>query len=153
MRYEILDEVRPVIETLAYSDKYRKLLDEIWADKVRLEGRINENTQADTRSDTNTMPYRIYEQLGRDDIMKEERNITMINYTKAKVTGRLVNVLCQVGFTTLSAKFLILEILVDWDTPIVVGCGFLDTIRGNIDFPNRILNTFDRLTRKTYRAA
>ncbi|GJY04447.1 hypothetical protein Tco_0370387 [Tanacetum coccineum] len=126
MRYEIQEEVRPVIETLAYSDKYRKLLDEIWADKVRLdgmikpeeervmvkvkgqmlkekkdpgaflfpirlEGRINENALADTGSDTNTMPYRIYEQLGRDDIMKEERNITMINYTEAEVTGRLVN--------------------------------------------------------------
>ncbi|GJX33194.1 hypothetical protein Tco_0243049 [Tanacetum coccineum] len=95
MRYEILEEVRPVIETLAYSDKYRKLLDEIWADKVRLdgmikpeeervmvkvkgqmlkekkdpgaflfpirlEGQINENALADTGSDTNTMPYRIY---------------------------------------------------------------------------------------------
>ncbi|GJZ11038.1 retrotransposon ORF1 [Tanacetum coccineum] len=126
MRYEMLEEVRPVIETLAYSDKYRKLLDEIWADKVkldgrikpeeeramvkvkgqmlkekkdpgaflfliRLEGRINENALADTGSDNNTMPYRIYEQLGRDNIMKEERNITMINYTKAEVTGRLVN--------------------------------------------------------------
>ncbi|GKA43941.1 hypothetical protein Tco_0736665 [Tanacetum coccineum] len=125
MRYKIQEEVRPVIETLAYNDKYRKLLDEIWADKVRLdgmikpeeekamakmkgqmlkekkdsgafifpirlEGRINENALADTGSDTNTMPYRIYEQLGRDDIMKEDRNITMINYTEAKVTGRLI---------------------------------------------------------------
>ncbi|GJS66767.1 hypothetical protein Tco_0681331 [Tanacetum coccineum] len=96
MRYEILEEVRPVIETLAHSDKYRKLLDEIWADKVRLdgmvkpeeervmvkvkgqmlkekkdplaflflirlEGQIDENALADTGSDTNTMPYRIYE--------------------------------------------------------------------------------------------
>ncbi|GJZ56439.1 hypothetical protein Tco_0611632 [Tanacetum coccineum] len=65
------------------------------------------------------MPYRIYEQLGRDDIMKEDRNITMINYTEAEVTDRLVNVLCQVGFTTQSAKFLILEIPVDRDAPIV----------------------------------
>ncbi|GKE46543.1 hypothetical protein Tco_1477801, partial [Tanacetum coccineum] len=40
MRYEILQEVRPIIETLAYSDKYRKLLDEIWADKVRLDGMV-----------------------------------------------------------------------------------------------------------------
>ncbi|GJS60891.1 DNA-directed DNA polymerase [Tanacetum coccineum] len=188
MRYEILDEVRPVIETLAYSDKYRKLLDEIWANKVRLdgmikpkeervmvkvkgqmlkekkdpgellflirlEGRIDENALADTGSDTNTMPYRIYEQLGRDDIMKENRNITMINYTEAEVTGRLVNVLCQVGFTTLSAKFLILEIPVDRDTPIVVGRGFLDTIGGNIDIPNKTFTTFDGLTRQTFRAA
>ncbi|GJY14352.1 hypothetical protein Tco_0384774 [Tanacetum coccineum] len=139
MRYEMLEEVRPVIETLAYHDKYRKMLDEIWADKVRLdemikpeeeramikvkgqmlkekkdpgafifpirlECLINENALADTRSDINTMPYRIYEQLGRDDIVQENRNITMINYTEAEVTGRLVNVLCQVGFTTLTAK-------------------------------------------------
>ncbi|GJU15429.1 hypothetical protein Tco_1143395 [Tanacetum coccineum] len=86
---------------------------------IRLEGRIDENALANTGSDTNTMPYRIYEQLGRDDIMKEERNITMINYTEAEVTGRLVNELCQVGFTTLSSKFLILEIPVDRDAPIV----------------------------------
>ncbi|GJX75786.1 hypothetical protein Tco_0322597 [Tanacetum coccineum] len=99
------------------------------------------------------MPYRIYEQLGRDDIMKEERNITMINYTEAEVTSRLVNVLCQVGFTTLSAKFLILEIPVDRDAPIMVGCGFLDTIGGNIDIPNRIFTTFDGLTRQTFRAS
>ncbi|GJT47372.1 retrotransposon ORF1 [Tanacetum coccineum] len=183
MRYEILEEVRPVIEILAYNDKYRKLLDEIWADKVRLdgmikpeeekamakmkgqmlkemkdprafifpimlEGRINENALADIGSDINTMSYRIYEQLGRDDIMKEDRNITMINYTEAEVTSRLVNVLCQVGFTTLSAKFLILEISVDRDAPIVVGRRFLDTIGGNIDIPNRIFTTFDGHTRK-----
>ncbi|GJS49162.1 zinc finger, CCHC-type containing protein [Tanacetum coccineum] len=188
MRYEILEEVRPVIETLAFSDKYRKLLDEIWADKIRLdgmikpkeekaiakmkeqmlkekkdlgafifpirlEGRINENALADTQSDTNTMPYRIYEQLGRDDIMKEDRNITMINYTEAEVTGQLVNVLCQVGFTALSAKFLILEIPVDRDAPIMVGHGFLDTIIGNIDIPNMIFTTFDGCTRQTFRAA
>ncbi|GJT65547.1 hypothetical protein Tco_1017027 [Tanacetum coccineum] len=118
MRYEILEEVRSVIETLAYNDKYRKLLDEIWADK-----------------------------LGRDDIMKEDKNITMINYTEAEVTGRLVNVLCQVGFTTLFAKFLILEIPVDRDAPIVMGRRFLDTIGGNIDIPNMIFTTFDRHTR------
>ncbi|GJW04928.1 DNA-directed DNA polymerase [Tanacetum coccineum] len=120
---------------------------------IRLEGRINKNALADTGFDTNTMPYRIYEQLGRDDIMKEERNITMINYTEAKVTRRLVNVLCQVGFTTLSAKFLILEIPVDRDAPIMVGRGFIDTIRGNINIPNRIFTTFDGLTRQTFKTA
>nr|GEU71620.1 hypothetical protein [Tanacetum cinerariifolium] len=188
MRYEMMEEVRPVIETLAYIDKYKKLLDEIWADKVRLDGKIkpeeeramikvkgqmlkekkdpgafifpirleglsNKNTLVDTVSDINTMPYRIYEQLGRDDIMKQDRNITMINYTEAEVTGQLVNILCQVGFTTLSAKFLILEIPVDQDPPIVVGHGFLDTIGGNIDIPSRILTTFDGLSRQTFRVA
>ncbi|GJY61980.1 reverse transcriptase domain-containing protein [Tanacetum coccineum] len=120
---------------------------------IRLEGLINENALADTGSDTNTMPYIIYEQLGRDDIMQEERNITMINYTQAKVTGRLVNVLCQVGFITLSARFLILEIPIDRDAPIVVGRGFLDTTGVNINISNMILTTFDGLTCQTYRAA
>ncbi|GKF31091.1 hypothetical protein Tco_0100889 [Tanacetum coccineum] len=94
---------------------------------IRLEGRINENALADTGSDTNTMLYRIYEQLGRDDIMKEDRNITMINYTEAEITDR--------------------------DAPIMVGRGFLDTIGGNIDIPNRIFTTFDGRTRQTFRAA
>ncbi|GKG41930.1 hypothetical protein Tco_0473681, partial [Tanacetum coccineum] len=66
---------------------------------IRLEGRINENALANIGSDTNTMPYRIYKQLGRDDILKEEGNITMINYTEAEVTGRLVNILCQAEVT------------------------------------------------------
>ncbi|GJV23019.1 hypothetical protein Tco_1375714 [Tanacetum coccineum] len=96
-----LQEVRPVLETMAYHDKYKKVLDEIWKDKVeldemivkqeeeaikkvkvealkekddpgafifsiRLEGQVNENALANTGSDINTMPYRIYEQLGRE---------------------------------------------------------------------------------------
>ncbi|GJT24358.1 hypothetical protein Tco_0894295 [Tanacetum coccineum] len=150
MRYEILEEVRPVIETLAYNDKYRKLLDEIWADKVRLDGMIKPEEEKSMAKMKGKMlkgkkdpgAFTI-EQRGRDDIMKEDRNITMINYTEAEVTGRLVNVLCQVRFTTLSAKFLILEIPVDRDAPIVVGSGFLDTIGGNIDIPNRISNSDD----------
>ncbi|GKF53242.1 hypothetical protein Tco_0160152, partial [Tanacetum coccineum] len=165
MRYEMLEEVRPVIETLAYSDKYRKLLDEIWANKVKLDGKIKpeeeramvkvKGNMLKEKKDTGAFlfPIRIYEQLGRDDIMKEDRNITMINYIEAEITGRLVNVLCQIGFTTLSAKFLILEILVDRDAPIVVGRGFLDTIGGNIDIPNRTFTTFDGCTRQTFRAA
>ncbi|GJR69399.1 hypothetical protein Tco_0015464 [Tanacetum coccineum] len=94
-RYSILEEERPVIETMAYSDKYKKLLDEICLDKmklddkikkeeekaiikikgealiekedpgafvipIRLEAKINLNALADTCSDINVMPYRVY---------------------------------------------------------------------------------------------
>ncbi|GKC95298.1 hypothetical protein Tco_1160740, partial [Tanacetum coccineum] len=119
MRYEILEEVRPMLK--------EKKDPGAFLFPIRLEGQINENTLAAPGSDTNTMPYRIYEQLGRDDIMKEERNITMINYIEAEVTDR--------------------------DAPIMVGHGFLDTIGGNIDIPNKIFTTFDRLTHQTFRAA
>ncbi|GJR37039.1 hypothetical protein Tco_1212723 [Tanacetum coccineum] len=104
-KFARLEEERPVIETMAYHDKYKKILDEIWKDKVeldgktmkeddeaikrikgealkekddpgaficpiRLEGKVNENALADTGLDINTMPYRIYETLGREDMKR-----------------------------------------------------------------------------------
>ncbi|GKB91003.1 hypothetical protein Tco_0963275 [Tanacetum coccineum] len=35
---------------------------------IRLEGKVNKNALADTGSDINTMPYRIYETLGREEM-------------------------------------------------------------------------------------
>ncbi|GKE51793.1 hypothetical protein Tco_1486949, partial [Tanacetum coccineum] len=156
--------LRHIIDTIAYHDKYKKILDEVWKDKAELDGKIvkeeekavkrikgealkekddlrafifpirlerhvNENTLADTESDINTMSYRIYEQLRREDMKKVDRGITMINHTQAEAMGILTNVLCQVRVTTLIAKFLILDIPIDYDSPIVVGRGFLHVMR------------------------
>ncbi|GKA84565.1 DNA-directed DNA polymerase [Tanacetum coccineum] len=120
---------------------------------IRLEGQVNENALADTGSDINTMPYRIYEQLGREEMKKVDRGITMINHTQAEAMGILTNVLCQVGVTTLIAKFLILDILIDCDSPIVVGRGFLRTIDGIVNTPGRLFSTFDGFCHQTFRAA
>ncbi|GJY17767.1 hypothetical protein Tco_0389258 [Tanacetum coccineum] len=38
-KFSLLEEERPVIETMAYNDKYKKILDEIWKDKVELDGK------------------------------------------------------------------------------------------------------------------
>ncbi|GKC91023.1 hypothetical protein Tco_1151672, partial [Tanacetum coccineum] len=51
---------------------------------IRLEGQVNKNVLADIGSDINTMPYRIYEQLGREDMKKVDRGIKMINHTQAE---------------------------------------------------------------------
>nr|GEV45216.1 hypothetical protein [Tanacetum cinerariifolium] len=77
---------------------------------IRLEGKYNKNALADTGSYINTTPYRSYEQLGREEIKKVDRGITMINHTQAEAMGILTNVLNQVGVTTIIAKFLILDI-------------------------------------------
>ncbi|GJT61577.1 DNA-directed DNA polymerase [Tanacetum coccineum] len=187
-RYALLEEERPVIETMAYHDKYKKILDEIWKDKVeldgktvkedkeavkrikgealkekddpsafifsiRLEGKVNENALADTGSDINSMPYRIYETLGREDMKKIDRGITMINHTQAEAIGKLSNVLCQVGVTTIIAKFLILDIPIDRDTPIVVGRGFLYTMGSILNTLERLFSIFDGVCHQTFRAA
>ncbi|GJT98130.1 hypothetical protein Tco_1093648 [Tanacetum coccineum] len=44
-RFALLEEVRPVPETMAYNDKYKKVLDEIWKDKVELDGMIAEEEE------------------------------------------------------------------------------------------------------------
>ncbi|GJU03892.1 retrotransposon ORF1 [Tanacetum coccineum] len=171
-------EERPIIKTMAYHDKYKKILDEVWKDKVeldgkivkeeeeavkrikgktlkekddpgafifpiRLEGQVNENALEDTGSDINTMPYRIYEQSGREEMKKVDRGITMINHTQAEAMGILTNVLYHVGVTTLIAKFLILDTSIDRDSPIVVGQRFLRTIGGIVNTPERLFSTFD----------
>nr|GFA41835.1 hypothetical protein [Tanacetum cinerariifolium] len=37
-KFALLKEEMHVIETMAYNDKYKKVLDEIWRDKVELDG-------------------------------------------------------------------------------------------------------------------
>ncbi|GKA41183.1 retrovirus-related pol polyprotein from transposon TNT 1-94 [Tanacetum coccineum] len=86
---------------------------------IRLEGKVYKNALADTGLDINIMPYRIYETLGIKEMKKIDRGITMINHTQAEAMGKLSNVLCQVGVTTIIAKFLILDIPIDRDAPIV----------------------------------
>ncbi|GKA31266.1 hypothetical protein Tco_0717571 [Tanacetum coccineum] len=39
-KFALLEEERPKIETMAYHDKYKKILDEVWKDKVELDGKI-----------------------------------------------------------------------------------------------------------------
>ncbi|GJZ76479.1 reverse transcriptase domain-containing protein [Tanacetum coccineum] len=187
-RYDLFEEERHVIETMAYDDKYKMILDEIWNDKVeldgktmkedeeavkrikgealkekedpvafifpiRLEGKVNENALADTGSDINTMHYRIFEIIGREDIKKADRGITMIDHTQAEAMGKLSNVLCQVGVTTIIAKFIILDIPIDCDAPIVVGRGFLRTMDSLLNTSERIFSTFDGVCHQTFRAA
>ncbi|GJX67982.1 hypothetical protein Tco_0303709 [Tanacetum coccineum] len=119
---------------MAYHDKYKKILDEVWKDKVELDGKIvNEEEEAVKRIKGEALKEK--EDLGafifpirlEEDMKKVDRGITMIDHTQAKAMGMLTNVLCQVGVTTLIAKYLILDILIDRNSPIVIGRGFLQS--------------------------
>ncbi|GKD96608.1 hypothetical protein Tco_1380505 [Tanacetum coccineum] len=39
-KFALLEEERPIIETMAYHGKYKQILDEVWKDKVDLDGKI-----------------------------------------------------------------------------------------------------------------
>nr|GEX13531.1 hypothetical protein [Tanacetum cinerariifolium] len=67
---------------------------------IRLEARINLNALADTSSDINVMPYRVYKELGRDELKNVNRGITMLIHSKAEPTGLLKDVLLQTSLNT-----------------------------------------------------
>ncbi|GJV42397.1 hypothetical protein Tco_1420837 [Tanacetum coccineum] len=120
---------------------------------IRLEGHVNKNALADTGSDINTMPFRIYVQLGREDTKKVDRGITMINHTQAEALGILYKWSLSNWVTPLMLRLLILDISIDRDSPIVVGRGFLRTIGGIVNTPERLFSTFDGFCHQTFRVA
>ncbi|GKC21406.1 hypothetical protein Tco_1023556 [Tanacetum coccineum] len=67
--------------------------------------------------------------------------------------GLLKDVLCQVGVTTIIAKFLILDIPVDKEVPILVGRGFLATCGSILNTKDRVTSTFDGICHQTFRVA
>ncbi|GJZ23397.1 hypothetical protein Tco_0560856 [Tanacetum coccineum] len=122
-----------------------KILDEVWKDKVDLDGKIvKEEEEAVKRI--------------KGEALKEKDDPRAFIFPirlegQVEAMGILQNVLCQVGVTTLIAKFLILDILIDRDSPIVVGQGFLRTISGIVNTPERLFLTFDGFCHQTFRAA
>ncbi|GKC11914.1 hypothetical protein Tco_1008696 [Tanacetum coccineum] len=129
-----------VLETMAYNEKYKKVLDEIWENKVELDGMIKEKEEKAIKV--------------KGEAFKEEDDpgafIFPIRFEEPM--GIFTNVLCHVGVTTLIAKFLILDIPIDRDAPIVVGRGFLYTIGGIINTPERLFSTFDGIFHQTFHA-
>ncbi|GJR16041.1 hypothetical protein Tco_0798693 [Tanacetum coccineum] len=142
-QYSLLEEERPVIETMTYSDKYKKILDEICLDKMKLDGMNKEEEEAIIRIKGEAL-IKKYDPgirdsdltLGREEVQNVKKGILMLNHSKAELMGILSNVLCQVGVTTIIAKFPILDMPIDRDTPILVRRGFLHTYGG-------IVNTID----------
>ncbi|GKF55237.1 hypothetical protein Tco_0165577, partial [Tanacetum coccineum] len=61
---------------------------------IRLEAKINLNALADTGSDINVMPYRVYKELDKEEVKPVNRGITMLNHSKAEHMGLLKDVLC-----------------------------------------------------------
>nr|GEW73112.1 hypothetical protein [Tanacetum cinerariifolium] len=156
-RFALLEEVRLVLETMAYNEKYKKVLDEIWKDKVELDGMIKEEEEkainkvkGEAFKEKDNLGAFIFPIIIKGNVNK---GIKMINHTQAEAMGILMNVLCQVGVTTLIAKFLILDIPIDQDTPIVVGRGFLYTMGGIVNTPERLFLTFDEICHQTFHAA
>nr|GEW49323.1 hypothetical protein [Tanacetum cinerariifolium] len=136
-KFSLLEEVRPVLETMAYHNKYKKVLDEIWKDKVELYGMIVKDEEKEIKKVKGEalkekddprafiFPIRLESQLMK---IHEEKEIKKVKgeALKEKDDPRAfifpIRLESQVGVTTLIAKFQILDIPIDRDAPIVEGC-------------------------------
>ncbi|GJU90330.1 hypothetical protein Tco_1302753 [Tanacetum coccineum] len=139
-------------ENLISNELAVKLCLDYEKDKVELDGKTEkEDEEAVKRIKGEALKEK--EDPRREDMKKVDRGITMINHTQADAMGKLSNVLFQVGVTTIIAKFLILDIPIDCDAPIVVGRGFLHTMGSILNASERIFSTFDGICHQTFRAA
>ena len=64
---------------------------------IRLEGDLTYYALADTGSNINMMPYKIYELLKRGKVRPKIDKIRMLDMSQAETMGRLLDVLCQVS--------------------------------------------------------
>nr|GEX05070.1 hypothetical protein [Tanacetum cinerariifolium] len=151
-RVLMLQESRPIIETLKNTDQLKKLLNNILLDKlkldkekeeveeeaakevirnnktlrgrndlgvfvipIRIEGKYDTHSLVDTGSNINVLPYGIYMKLEAREVKAITDKIRTLDHSRAEPMGILRDVLCQVGVTTIVARFLILDIPVDKD--------------------------------------
>nr|GEV05424.1 hypothetical protein [Tanacetum cinerariifolium] len=121
---------------------------------IHIETKFNTYALVDTGTNINVMPYRIYAKLGREEVKPMSKKITMMYHSKADQMRILKDVICQVGVTTILARFLILDILVDKDMPIVMGRSFLYSYGGIINTIKCTTLTFNSVChQKIYVAA
>ncbi|GJR82727.1 putative reverse transcriptase domain-containing protein [Tanacetum coccineum] len=117
---------------------------------IRLEGRVDTYALADTGSNINIIPYRIFEEIGREHVKPIIHNVSMLNHSEAEPMGMLKDVLCQVSVTTVIAKFLILDMSVDQTILIIAGRSFLHTCGGIINTLKGTTSTFDSVCHQKF---
>ncbi|GKE20811.1 agenet domain-containing protein [Tanacetum coccineum] len=120
---------------------------------IRLEGKVDTHRLADTSSNINIIPYRIFEELWREHVKPVSHNVSILNHYEVEPIGMLKDVLCQVGVTTVLASFLILDMPVGRTVPIIVGRSFLHTCRGIINTLKGTTSTFDGVCHQKFYVA
>ncbi|GKD85840.1 hypothetical protein Tco_1356994, partial [Tanacetum coccineum] len=150
----LLNERRLIIETLKYSDEHKKLLDGVLFDKLKLDAEfeleeeiigeqlIKEYKAIKEKEDPGAFVLPICLE-GKEKVKPISDKVRMLDHSDAETMGRLLDVLCQVGVTTILANFMLLDIPVDRDVPIIVGRSFLYTCRAIMNTIKKKMTTFD----------
>ena len=114
---------------------------------IRLEGKLTYNSLVDTGSNINMMPYRIYALLERGKASPKIDKVKLLDHSSAETMGRLLNVLCQIGTNTILANFLLFDVPIDRDVPLVVGRSFMYTLGTIMDMRNDRISVYGGITK------
>ncbi|GJT02919.1 hypothetical protein Tco_0824088 [Tanacetum coccineum] len=125
-KFALLEEVRPVLETMAYHGKYKKVLDEIWKDKVELDGMI------------------VKEGRRRNKKVKQgvERKSTQEQlYFPIRLKGKCKKIIGRIGGITKNHAL-----------PNLRSCYEEEDKKGGINTPEILFSTFDGIFHQTFLA-
>ncbi|GJQ92788.1 hypothetical protein Tco_0003927 [Tanacetum coccineum] len=88
-----------------------------------------------------------------DQVKPRSDKMRMLDHLNAKTIGCLLDVLCQVGVTTILANFMLLDVLIDRDVPIIVGRSFLYTCGAIMNTIKGKMSTFDGFVHQQFNVA
>ncbi|GJT26453.1 hypothetical protein Tco_0906728 [Tanacetum coccineum] len=127
-RFSIFEEERPMIETMTYSDKYKKILDGIVMDKIKLDGEIKKE---------------------EEEAIKQVKGEVLQEKTYGISEGCFV----PSGNYHYHCEISHLDMPINRDAPILVGRGFLYTCGSILNTRDSITSIFDGVCHQTFGAA
>nr|GFC34040.1 hypothetical protein [Tanacetum cinerariifolium]GFC34126.1 hypothetical protein [Tanacetum cinerariifolium] len=104
----------------------------------------------DTGTSVSVLPYLLYLNLGLSNPRPYHSNLTMAHNTQAKEMGEVRNVRIQIGYQAYLADFLVLDIPVDKELPLLLGRPFLRTCGAMIDMGHETMTIGDGVIKHTY---
>ncbi|GJR61060.1 putative ribonuclease H-like domain-containing protein [Tanacetum coccineum] len=113
-------------------------------------GTIHLDALADTEASISVLPYLLYKNLGLGNPRPYHSNLTMADNTQAKAMGKVRNVRIQIGYQAYLANFLVLDIPVDKELPLLLGQPFLRTCGAMIDMGRGSMTIDDDVIKHTY---
>ncbi|GJW87016.1 putative reverse transcriptase domain-containing protein [Tanacetum coccineum] len=91
--------------------------------------------------------------LDREKVKLRNDKVCMLDHSNAETMGHLLNVLCQVEVTFVLANFMLLDVPVDRDVPIIVGRSFMYTCGAIMNTVQGKMTTFDSIVDKQFKMA
>ena len=117
---------------------------------IKVNGTTPMYALADTGSSVSVMPFPLYQKLGLGNPQPNESRLTMADNSQAKAMGEVKNVRIQIGCQAFLCDFLVLNIPIDKELPLLLGRPFLRTCGAIIDMGQGTMTINDGVLKQTY---